>query len=84
MLSDSVACSNAQCSDQEYSGSQQACQLEMTPEQGGIEVNSKTVALKSQISSAKFQINLKFQYSTRGASACAACDQNIRQHCRSR
>jgi len=35
--------------------------------------------LKSQISSTKYQINLKLQYSTRGASACAARDQNIEE-----
>jgi len=32
---------------------------------------------KSQIPSTKLQINLKFQYSTRGASACAARDQTF-------
>jgi hypothetical protein len=35
------------------------------------------LGLKSQITSTKLQINLKFQYSTRGASACAARDQNL-------
>jgi len=35
------------------------------------------LCLKSQIPSTKSQINLKFQYSTRGASACAARDQNL-------
>jgi hypothetical protein len=56
--------------------------------QGDVKANSKPVArvwlyniIKSQISSTKFQINLKSQYSTRGASACAARDQNIRQNC---
>ena len=33
--------------------------------------------LKSQIPSTKFQINFKFQTSTRCASACAARDQNL-------
>jgi hypothetical protein len=35
------------------------------------------LGLKSQITSTKLQINLKFQYSKRGASACAARDQNL-------
>jgi hypothetical protein len=34
--------------------------------------------LKPQIPSIKWQTNLKFQYSTRGASACAARDQQHR------
>jgi hypothetical protein len=35
--------------------------------------------LKFQISSTKYQINPKPQHSTRGASACAARDQNIEE-----
>jgi hypothetical protein len=35
------------------------------------------LCLKSQIPSTKLQINLKFQYSTRGASACAARVQDL-------
>jgi hypothetical protein len=35
------------------------------------------LCLKSQIPSTKLQINFKFQYSTRGASACAARDQTF-------
>jgi hypothetical protein len=41
--------------------------------------SSKAPTAKSQISSTKYQINLKPQYSTRGASACAARDQDIEE-----